>query len=67
MRTGPDGEFVVEPLIAVNALYVLGELEKHTRECTERWQTLIMTVIGGFGALTLAFLGLILTIVLHKP
>ena len=57
------------PLIAVNALYVLGELEKHTKECSDRWQSLFWAVIWGFSGLTLAFLGLIFAILLHgfKP
>jgi hypothetical protein len=65
-----DPDFVRRtPLIAVNALYVLDELRDHTKECTKRWLALFWAVIWGFGALTLAFLGLIFTILLHglKP
>ena len=51
--------------ISVTALYVLGKLEEHTRECAKRWSTLTKLVIAGFGSLTLALIILIVTLLSH--
>ena len=42
-----------EPAIAITPLYVLKELQRHTEQCTSRWRTLILTVVGGMAALNL--------------
>lgn len=35
----------IEPEIKVTALYVFNELEKHTKECSSRWWTVMAFVI----------------------
>lgn len=51
--------------ISVTALYVLGKLEEHTKECASRWRKLFWTVIFGFAALSLALFSMVIALLSH--
>lgn len=51
-----------ETPVVITAGYVLKRLDDHQRECSSRWKTLIVTVVCGFGSLTLTLIALVITI-----